>query len=316
MKNETVQKVLGHVRTAAKSLWEAFLSAPKDRKIAILAVVVVMVGITAQTAVRRQVSAPVLEQESAQVLKYADFRTSLEATPIDKLNCDIVRKDLSDSVSLKLAVKNFAAAKRASQKLTAWNATEFIEKTAWMQLTPTLLEDHASVVGKTSDSILAERVSAINKPEASNLFDSQPDVWSDAFSRFTVSSCDLAAVYQDSTEKIRDYIGFKSSIQTLAASTPWYPEGFEETSFAGFAYKNVSNQGCSYSFGSCAKFKIVSQTDCPSNLYVKTNLLDNGTVIDWSNDSASVRAGQVALMETTFTADGGNQWQIVEINCY
>jgi len=308
MKNETVQRVLGHVKTAAKSVWDAFLSASTKRKIAIIAVVFVMVGFTVNNFDRPEVALP--------VLKYSDFSASLEGTPIDQSKCEGLRKDLSDSASLKLAAKNFAAAKRASQKLTAWNASEFAGKTAWMKLTPTLLEDHTSLVGQTSDSILTQRVSALNKPEATALFDSQPDVWSTAFARFTVTSCELEDVFNDSSEKIRDYLGFKARIQTLAASRPWYPEGFEETSFAGFAYKNISNQGCSYSFGSCAKFKIVSQTDCPSNLYVKTNLLDNDTVIDWSNDTASVRAGQVALMETTFTADGGDHWQIVEINCY
>lgn len=308
MKNEKIQKALGLLKTAGKSVWDAFLSASTKRKIAIIAVVFVIVGVTVDMYDKPEVAAP--------VLKYVNFSPSLEATPIDQSSCDVLRKDLSASASLKLAAKNFAAAKRASEKLTVWNAAEFAKKTSWMRLTPTLLEDHTSLVGKTSDSILAQRVSALKQPEATDLFGSQTDVWYTAFAMFTVSSCELEDVYNVSTEKVRSYLGFKASIQTLASNRPWYPEGYKDTGFSGFAYKNISNQGCSYSFGSCAKFKIVSQSDCPNNLYVKTNSLDNGAVVDWSNDTAVVRAGQVAVMETTFTSEAGNQWEFVEIKCY
>jgi hypothetical protein len=38
--------------------------------------------------------------------------------------------------------------------------------------------------------------------------------------------------------------------------------------------------------------------------------------VDWSNDTATVRAGQVALMETTFSYSGGGNWEFAEISCY
>jgi hypothetical protein len=140
--------------------------------------------------------------------------------------------------------------------------------------------------------------------------------WGRQFSAEMLDSCSLTSKFEKIKTIISAFQSEKDAVYALSLQIPWYPEGFEETGFPGFAYQNISNQGCTYSFGRCAKFKIVSQTDCPSNLYVRTNSLSNGVVVDWSNDTAVVRAGQIAIMETSFTSDEGRQWEFVEINCY
>lgn len=138
------------------------------------------------------------------------------------------------------------------------------------------------------------------------------DVWFEFFFERMTDTCKWGST----VKKIASYDAKLAKVDDLSKSIPWYPKGFKETGFEGFAYKNISNQGCTYSFGSCAKFKIVSRTDCPTNLYVRTNHLVNGEVDDWSNDTATVAAGQVAIMETSFSSDYSGSWQFVEINCY
>jgi hypothetical protein len=168
-----------------------------------------------------------------------------------------------------------------------------------------------------SDPLLRTTLSSINPSFLDDVSGEFSDNSFENFSKHVLKSCGLEDAIKENGEIIRAFDKSNASIVSLAQQKPWYPKGFVEVSgYPGFAYKN-SPRSCSYSFGgSCAIFEIVSKTGCPSNLYVQTNLLSGGTVVDWSNDTAIVRAGQIALMETTFTRGYGATWEFAEISCY
>jgi hypothetical protein len=121
--------------------------------------------------------------------------------------------------------------------------------------------------------------------------------------------------FQKELDLLLRYDNVLSEAKTTLANAPWYPRGFTEYSeYPGFAYK--PNRGyCSYSWGSCAKFLIISNSSCQSNLYIQANLLAGGSVVDWGNDSVSVGAYQIADIEITFTSERSGTYEITAINC-
>lgn len=198
---------------------------------------------------------------------------------------------------------------------TPRQAAKYINSNAWVSGASSAQPfaiSIASVTDPALQSLLKSLSEKVNPDEVPELTES----WSGFFMQNALESCKLDAKYDSHHQALLDYDSARDSVQTLAANIPWYPDGFSEiANFPGFAYKNTSSSG-SCSFSSCALFKIVSRTDCPGSLYVETNLLVDGEIVDWGNDTARVQAYQIANMETTFTSDRGGSWEFVNISCY
>ncbi len=256
-----------------------------------------------------------IQDAEAKGADYSTYKLELETT-IDKPTCSLVAQVLRSGATASFATKNLERATRAAKNLTPWNATDYLASNSWITVASQLSSKLEQELEAVTNPVLTTRIRSLKDAPAEN--DVQPlgNAWGDRFRSFVVSDCGQAKTLISANTKIAQVYGAAKEIQNKAAAKPWYPKDFKETGIEGFAYKNISNQGCTYSFGSCAKFKIVSRTDCPSNLYVRTNHLVNGEVDDWSNDTATVTAGQVAIMETTFSSDKAGAWQFVEITCY
>lgn len=250
-----------------------------------------------------------------QASDYSTYKSSLES-PVDVSTCTAVESVLESGEAATFAKKNLARATKAADTLTVWNADSYLAKSDWVGPAVRLMDDLEAELEAETNPLLKTRIKGLDAPEAEAGLEKIDGTWGDRFRSFVISDCDLEEIATNTRTSISEVVSASGVIQYKASSKPWYPKGFEETGFEGFAFQNISNQGCRYSFGSCAKFKIVSKTDCPTNLYVKTNHLVNGEVDDWSNDTATVSAGQVAIMETTFNSDYSGSWQFVEINCY
>lgn len=220
-------------------------------------------------------------------------------------------------------ISSFKDKKTFKTRTATLNASSFTPRQA-----AKYIKSNSWVSGASSAQPFAISISAVTDPALKSLLHSlsekvNPDDvreltenWSGFFMQDVLESCMLDAQYDANHQALLEYDSARDAVQTLASNIPWYPDGFTEISnFPGFAYKNTSSSG-SCTFGSCALFKIVSQKDCPGSLYVETNLLSNGEVVDWGNDTARVRAFQIANMETTFTSDRGGRWEFVNISCY
>lgn len=74
-------------------------------------------------------------------------------------------------------------------------------------------------------------------------------------------------------------------------------------------------RGRSCTYGSCVWVKTVALSGCRS-LYVEANVLDkDGTIIDWTNATASnMRAGDEAILE--LSSRGGTTFRLTEMNCH
>ena len=136
--------------------------------------------------------------------------------------------------------------------------------------------------------------------------------WNSDLFYIATSDCN----FKNELDALLNYDNALSEAKNVLANAPWYPRGFSEFSdYPGIAYKPYRNYYCSYSFGTCARFQVISNSSCQSNLYIQANLLVGGTVVDWGNDSLSLGAYQIGEVEITFTEDYSGTYEITAINC-
>jgi len=136
--------------------------------------------------------------------------------------------------------------------------------------------------------------------------------WNIALFDSTTSECS----FKKELQALLNYDNALLEAKNVLANAPWYPRGFSEFSdYPGIAYKPYRNYYCSYSFGTCARFQVISNSSCQSNLYIQANLLVGGTVVDWGNDSLSLGAYQIGEVEITFTEDYSGTYEVTAINC-
>jgi hypothetical protein len=175
----------------------------------------------------------------------------------------------------------------------------------------------------SSYDVLQSKISSSIESNSQGLFDRFADgKYSGAYAKNMLAwNSDLFYIatndcnFRRTLDTLLNYDSALSEAKNVLANAPWYPRGFSEIpEYPGFAYKN-SGGYCSYTFGSCAKFKIISNSSCASNLYIQANLSAGGSVIDWGNDSVSVGAYQVADIEIYFSSERSGTYEITTINC-
>lgn len=251
-------------------------------------------------------------------LSYESVKAEVESVPISPATCEKATQLVEKEPAYLFAQKNLSKSEKAAKRVTIWNADKYLAKNPWVQnsLFPYDEVPYGKFVRDLSDPLLRATLSSINSSFLDDVAGDFADNSFENFSTHIIERCGLSDAIEGNRKVVWAFDGANAKIVALAKQKPWYPKGFVEVSgYTGFAYKD-SQRGCSYSFGSCATFEIVSRTGCPTNLYVQTNLLSGGTVVDWSNDTAIVRAGQIAFMETTFTQGSGGTWDFAKISCY
>ena len=94
----------------------------------------------------------------------------------------------------------------------------------------------------------------------------------------------------------------------------WVPSGF--TKFTENPYMAFKKDGRSCeSYGMCLPFELVTSKYC-SSVYISANLTSNGTVVDFTNDTASgISAGTRVKMKLQWTEDYGDDTDFVDVNC-
>jgi hypothetical protein len=250
---------------------------------------------------------------------YLELKKKFEAVPISSTDCDSAAQLIENEPFALAAAQRLETSQTASNALTIFNADEFIANNPWVRtsLRPESMKPYGDFIRELSDPILNKAVTKLDTASQDEFEENSSDIWYRNYGIYLVETCGLSEKLKENRELV---LFFESAIEDIIAKSeqkPWYPEGFQEViGFPGFAFKS-SDRACTYSFGgACAVFDIVSKTACPSNLYVQTNLLNGGVIVDWSNDTAVVRAGQVARMETTFSSSSGNNWEFATISCY
>ena len=168
-----------------------------------------------------------------------------------------------------------------------------------------------------------EAVNSAAKPGLDKILPSTVQIsWSERnslakqWNAYVLKKCGLSKVFKENTATAASLKEAANGLSTLAASAPWYPEGYFVAT-EGVAWKWTNAGSCRYSSFGCWHMDVISQNGCPSGLYAAVNIVDsNGTVVGYTNDSLpGLGAMQKARLEFDNTTNY-NQAQFQEIKCY
>ncbi|MEY4559078.1 MAG: hypothetical protein RLZ82_93 [Actinomycetota bacterium] len=243
----------------------------------------------------------------------SDVLSEDEILALSKEMCTSVNQSLSSEIEVEkiLAVVKKNASSVAKASKDAWSSLEWKdENPSWFSG-----ESYSDQVNANIKVTIASNTERLVKPlldaEEFEGYMRSKSHWTYLLFQPVVYACGLTKTL----ETLDDYDSNLRTIASQAENLPWYPKGFTEIPrYPGFAL-GKANGSCSYSFGSCAIFNIVSQTACPTSLYVEANGLNGDVVTSWGNDTARVAAGQVARIEITFS-ENVDTWEMTNINCY
>lgn len=141
------------------------------------------------------------------------------------------------------------------------------------------------------------------------------DAWKVSFRDKALETCGLSQAYTKAAAAASAFDASMSEVQTLADSAPWYPEGYSQYD-STFATKWIQNAGddcwgCSY-----WTLDVVTSTNCSNGVYAELNILKNGTVVDWTNDTlSSLSVGQVGRMQFETYDEGSHTGQLTTLTC-
>jgi hypothetical protein len=160
----------------------------------------------------------------------------------------------------------------------------FVDSTAWIDATelPDINADMDAALAGGLDDIIA-------KTDTIRASDRQAfaDLWAEDFKTLAVEKCGLTTKLAVANDAEKTFRTAKNSVTSLAASVPWYPDGYTEwTTDSNVAYKWDDNPVCTASGGWCWQLKVIAATGCANGLDVSMDLLDSaGTVIDSTSGS-------------------------------
>ena len=270
---------------------------------ALVAILVSVVGISAAE------DAKYLKPDSAPAL--AD---SLSATKVDtaaQAKCI----DLASTLPSDATVQALISRSLVMNKYTAGaarRANKFLNATAWINSTelPDISASMDEVLAGGLDDVIAKTASIRESDRQAFA-----DLWTEEFKNLAIDKCGLTEKLAAATAAEAGFKSAKDSLETLAASVPWYPDGYTEWSEdSNIAWKWINGRDCSYSY--CWHVGVVTNTGCPSGVYVEVNILDSGdNVIDYSNGTlSSLGPSQTGIIEisNSYSATG----QISKISCH
>lgn len=221
--------------------------------------------------------------------------------------CSKVEESVNKGVDFSNAKKLLSKAssitdgrKAASAVTTSWYSTSL------------------GLVGKYQDAVGASYVVEYQKlvREGTEVSSQEELAWSGEWSNYVLTSCDLLETYNTNKATLSELQDAAEGLRGLAASVPWYPDGYIETS-SGVAMKWSSGGGCKFSSFGCWHMNVITKEGCSSGVYAAINIVDSaGTVVGFTNDSLPGLAPmQKARLEFTNTTDYDTA-QFQELKCY
>jgi hypothetical protein len=143
-------------------------------------------------------------------------------------------------------------------------------------------------------------------------------LWKDNFASMALETCGLQSRLDSAVSAQASFSAAKQSLSTLAASVPWYPDGYNEwSSDTNVAWKWLDVYDCN--FGDwCWKVQVVTKTGCPGGLYAEINILDSAdNVVDFTNDTvSSLGPGDSAILEFGTYNSVHAAGQMSKISCH
>lgn len=140
------------------------------------------------------------------------------------------------------------------------------------------------------------------------------------YQKDSIASCGLEADVVAVADVLSSLDALANRIVSQAENLPWYPKGYTEYD-SDLAYKWTTHKR-SADCSDCIYWtmQVIANTGCLGGVYAELNIMRNGEVVDWTNDSVpSLAAGQVAFLEFISYQDGSGssyQGQLTSLNCH
>jgi len=140
------------------------------------------------------------------------------------------------------------------------------------------------------------------------------------FLMIALASCNSASqnIMATNTSLTQTSAPTRTPRPTPTSLDAWVPSDFTRWDNS-MAFRYVKGVNCSYSSAdACAHIEIYSRYGCSNSVYVEVAFYDdNGTQVDWSNDTTSrVGIGEKALLEFVSFDDSVSRVKITEIYCH
>lgn len=222
-------------------------------------------------------------------------------------DCSKVAKSVNEGVDFANAKKLLTKA----QSITDGRKAASAVSTSWYSTSLGLVGKYQEAVGST---YVVEYQKLIR--DGIDVSSQEQLAWSSEWSNYVLTSCDLLVTYNTNKQTLGELQDAAEGLRSLAASVPWYPEGYYETG-NGVAWNWSSGGGCKYSSWGCWHMNVIAKDGCPTGLYAAINIVDSaGTVVGFTNDSLPGLAPmRKARLEFTNTTDY-NSAEFQELNCY
>lgn len=315
---ESIAEKSAATKASVSAAWDKF-RAPENKKQRIFAGIgaVVVIVLIALSVVSAQV-AQMNEQErlrlAAQNLEQAFGQAVLEKY---EPSCADANKAVTTSVDLN---------KAASQLAVARSTTNARQAKAAVSANGLSTTTYATKYKAAIESALSPGFKLLMSSEkrASSALEDQKSRWEAEWPTVVLTKCNLATVYATNVSNLTATDSAVSSFLSLAASAPWYPEGFYiSPSDTDIAYRwddAGANPGCY----SCSYWRmtVVANTKCTS-VYGEISISVNGTAVTWTNDTLSglsayqqgslvYKTYNTAVTRNTSAASG----KLVTLNCH
>jgi hypothetical protein len=197
----------------------------------------------------------------------------------------------------------------------ARRASAFLSSTSWIDGT-----EITDITTAMDDALIGALDDVIAKTPAIREADrvAFAELWAPEFKTLAISKCGLESQMAAALGAQSGFSSAKDNLETLAASVPWYPDGFNEWSDdSSIAWKWVDGGGCNLGDW-CWHIKVITEGGCPNGVYAEMNILDSAdNVVDYSNDTVpSLAAGSTALLEFATYNSTHAAGQMVTITCH
>lgn len=213
----------------------------------------------------------------------------------------VISMDNKEISTLSTRVSGITDGRKAASALgTSWYSTAVGMSAKYVGKVKSAISPSFSALVKNSKTV-----------SSSELFAFEND-----WDSYVLEQCKLTNVYKTNNAKAIDLKSSAEALTSLAASVPWYPDGYVETT-PGLAWKWSDGGSCKFSSWGCWHMNVIAKDGCQSGLYAAINIVDTaGTVVGYTNDSLPGLAPmQKARLEFTNTTDYRSA-QFQELKCY
>lgn len=271
--------------------------------VVIIAVIAVVTGIA---------KAKFINVENSPALNASLSPAKIKQVAMSK--CDALALALPTEAAVQ-ALNQRAAALIKYNSGTARKAQQILNASTWVYSTELkdIYGDLARVAAGSLDDVIAktETIRESDRGEFANL-------WASPFLTMALDICGLTERVNAARSAQTSFTAAKTSLETYAATVPWYPESYSEwSSDTNVAWKWANGLDCELGDW-CWHIKVITASGCPDGVYAELNELDSaGNVIDYSNDSIPrLDAGQTAIMEFSTYNENADTGQMTTITCH